>query len=91
MLLLFNESINNTPTTEENTENNNEKTLTISSENTLDLGKEFLFTHFKDSVKMQEDFEKIAKNYLVKSFLVDYEGEKIIEKSEINNQVRKTQ
>jgi hypothetical protein len=91
MLLLFNESINNTPTTEENTENNNEKTLTISSENTLDLGKEFLFTHFKDSVKMQEDFEKIAKNYLVKSFLVDYEGKKIIEKSEINNQVRKTQ
>jgi hypothetical protein len=85
MLLLFNESINNTPTTEENTENNNEKTLTISSENTLDLGKEFLFTYFKDSTDMSDDFEKIAKSYLVKTFLVDYENERIVDKNELND------
>lgn len=91
MLLLFRDSVNNVPLTEENSENNNEKTLTVSLENLLDLGKEFLFTYFKDSVNMQDDFEKIAKSYLVKSFLIDYENRYIVNKNQINDQVRKTQ
>ena len=36
MLLLFRDSVNNTPVTEDNAENNNEKTLTISLEDALD-------------------------------------------------------
>jgi hypothetical protein len=60
-------------------------TLTESLENALDLGKEFLFTYFKDSTDMKDDFEKIAKNLLVKSFLVDYENEIIVEKHQLNN------
>ena len=46
MILLFKDQVHNTPVTEENLENNNEKTLTVSLENALDLGKEFLFTYF---------------------------------------------
>ena len=91
MLLLFKDQANNIPETEEDTENNNEKTLTISLENALDLGKEFLFTYFKDSSDMQDDFEKIAKSYLVKSFLVDYEKGYIVEKNKLNDQIRGTQ
>ena len=91
MVLLFKDATNNTPTTEDNAENNNEKTLTISLENVLDLGKEFLFTYFKDSNDMSDDFEKIAKSYLVKSFLVDYDNGFIVEKSQLNDQIRQTQ
>ena len=91
MLLLFRGKMNNIPTTEENQENNNEKTLTVSLEDSLDLGKEFLFTYFKDSTDMQDDFEKIAKSYLVKTFLVDYENEYIVEKNQLNDQIRDTQ
>ena len=91
MLLLFRDATNNTPLTEDNLENNNEKTLTISLENALDLGKEFLFTYFKDSSDMQDDFEKIAKSYLVKSLLIDYENGYIVERRQINDQVRVTQ
>ena len=91
MLLLFKDQIYNVPETEENYENNNEKTLTVSLENVLDLGKEFLFTYFKDSSDMQDDFEKIAKSYLVKSFLVDYENKYIVERSNLNDQIRNTQ
>jgi hypothetical protein len=91
MLLIFRDQTNNTPETEEDAENNNEKTLTISLEDILDLGKEFLFTYFKDSTDMSDDFEKIAKSYLVKSFLVDYENERIIEKSQLNDSIRLTQ
>lgn len=91
MLLLFQDQLNNTPETEENAENNNEKTLTISLENSLDLGKEFLFTYFKDSSDMSDDFEKIAKSYLVKSLLVDYENGYIVEKNQMNGQIRETQ
>jgi hypothetical protein len=91
MLLIFRDQTNNTPETEEDSENNNEKTLTISLEDILDLGKEFLFTYFKDSTDMSDDFEKIAKSYLVKSFLVDYENEHIIEKSQLNDSIRLTQ
>ena len=91
MLLLFQDQLNNTPETEENAENNNEKTLTVSLENSLDLGKEFLFTYFKDSSDMSDDFEKIAKSYLVKSLLVDYENGYIVEKNQMNNQIRETQ
>ena len=91
MLLLYKDANNNTPTTEENAENNNEKTLTVSLENVLDLGKEFLFTYFKDSTDMSDDFEKIAKSYLVKSFLIDYENGYIVEKHKLNDQIRETQ
>ena len=91
MVLLFKNATNNTPITEDNAENNNEKTLTISLEDILDLGKEFLFTYFKDSTDMSDDFEKIAKSYLVKSFLVDYDNEFVVEKSQVNNQIRQTQ
>lgn len=91
MLLLFRDSVNNIPVTEDNAENNNEKTLTISLEDALDLGKEFLFTYFKDSADMQDDFEKIAKSYLVKTFLVDYENERIVDKNKLNDQIRDTQ
>jgi hypothetical protein len=91
MVLLFRDETNNTPVTEDNAENNNEKTLTVSLETVLDLGKEFLFTYFKDSTDMSDDFEKIAKSYLVKSFLVDYEGGFIVERSQLNDQIRQTQ
>ena len=91
MVLLFRDATNNTPVTEDNAENNNEKTLTVSLETVLDLGKEFLFTYFKDSTDMSDDFEKIAKSYLVKSFLVDYEGGFIVERSQLNDQIRQTQ
>jgi hypothetical protein len=60
-------------------------TLTESLENALDLGKEFLFTYFKDSTDMKDDFEKIAKNLLVKSFLVDYENGIIVERHQLND------
>jgi hypothetical protein len=40
---------------------------------------------------MSDDFEKIAKSYLVKSFLVDYEGGFIVERSQLNDQIRQTQ
>jgi hypothetical protein len=34
---------------------------------------------------MHDDFEKIAKSYLVKSFLVDYEKGYIVEKNKLND------
>lgn len=91
MVLLFRDATNNTPITEDDAENNNEKTLTISLEDVLDLGKEFLFTYFKDSTDMSDDFEKIAKSYLVKSFLIDYDNGFIVEKDQLNDQIRQTQ
>jgi hypothetical protein len=60
-------------------------TLTESLENALDLGKEFLFTYFKDSTDMKDDFEKIAKTLLVKSFLVDYDNGIIVERHQLND------
>ena len=91
MVLLFRDATNNAPITEDAAENNNEMTLEVSLETVLDLGKEFLFTYFKDSTDMSDDFEKIAKSYLVKSFLVDYEGGFIVERSQLNDQIRQTQ
>lgn len=91
MVLLFKDTTNNAPITEDAAENNNEMTLEVSLETVLDLGKEFLFTYFKDSTDMSDDFEKIAKSYLVKSFLVDYEGGFIVERSQLNDQIRQTQ
>ena len=93
MLLLWNEGTNNEPVSDDSAvqDNNNEMTLTESLENALDLGKEFLFTYFKDSTDMKDDFEKIAKNLLVKSFLVDYENGIIVEKHQLNDQIRSTQ
>jgi hypothetical protein len=52
MVLLFKDATNNTPITEDDAENNNEKTLTISLEDILDLGKEFLFTYFKVNTRV---------------------------------------